>query len=103
MKKSIIMVLAFGCLTACDSKESIPQKNTYSCGNYDIEMSFSDDGATMHAVISGDAVDLSLTQSASGAKYTGILNDTTVVLWGKGDAWTLFVGPDETIIECSIK
>ena len=57
----------------------------------------------MHAIISGDAVDLALTQSASGAKYAGVLNDTNVVLWGKGDAWTMFLGPDETIIECSIK
>lgn len=103
MKKSVFLMLALGCLSACDDTESVIQKNAYLCGNYDVEMTFSDDGATMHAIISGDAVDLALTQSASGAKYAGVLNDTNVVLWGKGDAWTMFLGPDETIIECSIK
>ena len=103
MKKSVFLMLTLGCLSACDDTESVMQKNTYLCGNYDVEMTFSDDGAIMHAIISGDAVDLALTQSASGAKYAGVLNDTNVVLWGKGDMWTLFVGPDETIIECSIK
>lgn len=103
MKKSIIFMLVLGCLTACDGNETVSQKNAYSCGNYNVEMEFSDDGAIMHAIISGDAVDLALTQSASGAKYSGFLNDTNVVLWGKGNAWTMFLGPDETIIECSIK
>ena len=66
-------------------------------------MTFSEDGGVMHAVISGDVVDLKLTQSASGAKYAGVLNDTDVALWGKGDAWAMFVGDDEIMIECSVK
>ncbi len=103
MKKTISSIMLIGCLCACDKTEFVVKEKQYLCGNYDVEMTFSDDGATMHAIISGDAVDLVLTQSASGAKYTGFVNDANVVLWGKGDMWTMFVGSDETMIECSIK
>lgn len=90
-------------LNACDKQQLVQAKTAYVCGNYDVEFNFSDDGHTMYAIISGDAVDLSLAQSASGAKYTGTLNDTSVVLWGKGNVWTMFIGPEETVVECTVK
>ena len=62
-------------------------------------MQFSDNGDTMRANINGDELELSNVVSASGAKYAGILNDTIVVLWNKGENWTLILD-DETIIDC---
>lgn len=103
MKKLIIPVLALGCLVACENKEKTTQIPSYICGAYDVEFTFTEDGNIMHAIIAGDAVDLTLAPSASGAKYTGVLNDTNIVLWGKGEALTMYIGPDETMIECSIK
>ena len=104
MKKIIIPMIALGCLCACDApQDSAPKNPTYLCGNYEVEMTFLDDGNTMHAVIAGDAVDLSLAVSASGARYAGVLNDTPIVLWGKGDTWTMYVGPEETMVGCAVK
>ena len=103
MKRILSALVLCGLLSACDDASDVPTVPSYVCGNYTLEMTFSEDGGVMHAVISGDAVDLKLTQSASGAKYVGVLNDTDVVLWGKGDAWAMFVGDDEIMIECSVK
>lgn len=103
MKRILFTFMFVGALAACDKPEAIQNKNVYECGNYTVEMNFSEDGNVLTAVIAGDSVDLNLTESASGAKYTGVLNDTNVVLWGKGDLWTMFVGDDEVAIECGIK
>ena len=103
MKTILCLFTICGILVACDNSTKINSKPVYICGNYELEMTISEDGNTMHAIISGDAADLTLTQSASGAKYTGTINDTTVVMWGKGDTWTMFVGPEETMIECFVK
>lgn len=100
MKKTIVLALVLGICAACDSVKNDTQ---YLCGDYDIKISVSNDGDVMNAVIAGDAVDLVLSPSASGAKYVGVWNSTNVVLWGKGNLWTMFLGPDETMIECSIK
>ena len=54
------------------------------------------------ANINGDELELSNVVAASGAKFAGILNDTIVVLWNKGENWTLILD-DDTIIECESK
>ena len=104
MKNIFLSFLVIGALVACDKTEqTIENKNLYVCGNYTVDMNFSESGDVLTAVISGDSVDLKLTKSASGAKYVGVLNDTNVVLWEKGNTWTMFVGDDEVAIECGIK
>ena len=103
MKKIIVGVLGMFALAACDNADMPTAKPIYTCGNYDVEINIADDGNVLHAVISGDAVDLGLAVSASGARYTGVLNDTPIVLWNKGDLWTMFVGSEEIMIDCVIK
>ena len=103
MKRILSALVLCGLLSACDDASDVPTVPSYVCGNYTLEMTFSEDGGVMHAVISGDAVDLVLSPSASGAKYVGMWNSTNIILWGKGNLWTMFLGPDETMIECSIK
>ena len=99
MKKLIFMVFCALVLVACGKDDGIVHQK---CGGYDIEMRFSDTGDTMTANINGDELELSSVVSASGAKFAGILNDTIVVLWNKGENWTLMLD-DDTIIECSGK
>ena len=86
-------------IAACNRDEKVP---VLQCGEYDVQMTVSDDGEKMHANINGDELELSLVPSASGAKYTGILNDITVVLWSKGDTWTMMLD-EEQLIDCSAK
>lgn len=99
MKKILFCVLGALLLVACEHNEEI---NVHKCGGYDVEMHFSEDGSTMTANINGDELELSNVVAASGAKYAGILNDTIVVLWNKGENWTMILD-DETIIDCDIK
>ena len=99
MKKFLICLMCICALMGCKREEKTP---ILRCGGYDIQMDIAADGETMHANINGDELDLSLTPSASGAKYSGILNDIVVVLWQKGEVWTLMLD-DEQIIDCSAK
>lgn len=102
MKKYLFLLLGCVVLCACDSKSDDSNVVVRTCGDYNVEMSFSDDGESMHAVINGDAVDMTIAVSASGARYVGVLNDTDVTLWGQGDNWTMFLN-DEAPIECVAK
>lgn len=99
MKNVLIMALCVFTLCACNREEDIPVQR---CGGYDVQMGFSEDGETLHANINGDDVDLLHVISASGSKYSGVLNDTVVVLWVKGDVWTLMLDEDQ-IIDCKAK
>lgn len=101
MKCFIGLLLGCALMCGCD-KKSDTDVLTRQCGGYLVEMTFSDDGEKMHAVINGDAVDLQIAVSASGARYVGVLNDTDVTLWGKGDNWTMFLN-DEDPITCRQK
>ena len=97
MKKlALSLMMALG-LVACDQADVATGGMT--CGNYTVEMEFADEGSVLHAVINGDAVTLHSVVSASGAKYAGVLNDVSVALWGKGDAWIMVLNDDE-IIQC---
>lgn len=99
MKKLIALLTLCAIVTACDKSPKPDDIIRRTCGGYDVEMTFNPDGSIMHAVISGDSVDLTHTVTASGAKYIGNLNDTDVALWGKGNDWILILD-DENLIEC---
>jgi len=99
MKKFLVLLLCVFAVSACKRDEKTP---VLQCGGYDVQMEISETGETMHANINGDELELTLGPSASGAKYTGTLNDTTVVLWSKGEAWTMMLD-DEQIIDCTAK
>ncbi len=92
MKKFAFIFLAALALTSCDKSEKLMK-----CGDYEISKTLQGDMLTI--VINGDEVVLKQTAAASGARYAGILNDTNVVLWNKGNHWTLFLN-DEQPIDC---
>ena len=96
MKKFLFLLVCGVLVAACGHDDGIEHQR---CGGYDVEMRFSDNGDTMTANINGDELELSNVVSASGAKFAGILNDTIVVLWNKGENWTLVLD-DDTIIDC---
>ena len=99
MKKLMICLLCVLALVACKRNDSQP---ILHCGGYDIEMQMSDSGDKINANINGDDMELLLVPSASGAKYSGVLNDIVVVLWQKGESWTMMLDEDE-IIDCRAK
>ena len=101
MRKVLIAITASLALCACDKKTD-SDISTRQCGGYQVEMTFNDQGDAMHAIINGDEMDLTLSVSASGAKYDGVLNDTNVTLWQKGDEWTMILD-DDMVIECDRK
>lgn len=92
MKKILICLLAGLSLAACNKQENI-----ITCGEYEVAIEMNETGDKIHAVINGDEMDLDLAISASGARYVGILNDTTVTLWNKGSDWTMFLNDEEPI------
>ncbi|MDR0741173.1 MAG: MliC family protein [Rickettsiales bacterium] len=93
MKKILFSLLAAFVLVGCNNSEDVMK-----CGDYDVKIAQVGEN-DLKAVLNGDEVVLAQTVSASGARYEGVLNDTTIVLWGKGDDWTLFLN-EETPIEC---
>lgn len=103
MKKILLSILAVLAVAACDKSDAVSEKLTYQCGEHSVSISFSEDGSVMNAVISGVSAEFVLSLSASGTRYVGKFNDTDMVLWGKGDTWTMFVGPEETSVECIAK
>lgn len=100
MRKLLVLFAVLVGVCACDRSDT---SHITVCGDYEVTMEFSDDEHdTMRAVLNGDAVDLTRVVAASGAKYQGVLNDIVVVLWNKGDDWTLMLDED-TIIDCEIR
>ena len=100
MKKIFMLCGVLGALAACDKDAAEP---VLTCGDYEVSVDFDKSVVdNLHVVINSDAVELGLVESASGAKYQGVLNDTTVVLWQKGEDWTLMLDED-IIIECASK
>lgn len=97
MKKFLLLVLILISAAACDRTDS--KVVVRQCGGYGVEMTFSEDGDTMNAVINGDALTLSREVAASGARYVGSLNDTSVTLWGQGQDWLMILDED-IVIEC---
>lgn len=95
MKKLFLIFGLCAVVAACEKQDD--NRVARSCGEYNVEMTFSQDGETMSAVINGDNLEMERAISASGARYVGILNDTTVTLWGKGEDWTMFLNDEEPI------
>lgn len=104
MKKFLVIFAMIACVAACDKPDE-SNAIVRTCGDYDVEITLSDTGDTINAIINGDATTLNHAISASGARYVGMLNDTNVTLWNKGEDWTLFLGDDDTAvaIECVAK
>lgn len=100
MKKILLGLMVFGSVAACDRIDDTVVVR--QCGDYAVEMTFSETGETMNAVINGDALTLTNETAASGARYVGNLNDTSVTLWGKGKDWIMILD-DDMVIECSVK
>lgn len=96
MKSFWMCLLGLAVLSGCGHDEVVPD---LLCGGYDVQMAISDDGESMHANINGDELEMKLVVSASGAKYSGTLNDIVVVLWEKSGTWTMMLD-DEQIIDC---
>ena len=97
MRKILLLICVFG-LFACDGKND-SDLIVRRCGDYSVEIDFADNGEKMNAVINGDGLSLARSVSASGAKYDGVLNDTYVTLWGRGEDWLLILD-DDMVIEC---
>ena len=92
MKKIFVLSLVLLSLAACKKQE-----NVFVCGDYNVQITISQDGEKMNAVINGDELELVHAISASGARYVGVLNDTNVELWNKGKDWTMFLNEEEPI------
>ena len=99
MKKIMLCLLCVIALFACKKNDA---DSVLHCGAYDVQIVITEDGNKMQANINSDVADLSLVPSASGAKYSGVLNDIVVVLWQKGENWTMLLD-DEEIIDCRTK
>lgn len=97
MKRILLLSAVILSLGACEKPDDGITRR--QCGDYLTEMTFSDDGEKMYAVINGDKLTLTNDVSASGAKFVGTLNDTSVVLWSKGENWIMILD-DDMVIEC---
>lgn len=92
MKKVLFVFMAILVLAACNKPD-----NAMQCGAFDVSFTMDANGTTMDAVINGDPVTLQNVISGSGARYAGVLNDTDVVLWGKGHNWILILNDGDAI------
>ncbi len=93
MKRHLFLIpCSLFLLSGCDTPDDFMK-----CGEYEVKTEIHEDSMT--ATINGDMVELKHMVSASGAQYEGTLNDVSVVLWNRGDDWTLILGNDSPI-EC---
>ncbi|HNY25654.1 MAG TPA: MliC family protein [Alphaproteobacteria bacterium] len=91
MKKLLLCFITVLAVCGCDKSH-----DSLKCGEYEVTVKLQGDILT--TVINGDAVDLKQGISASGVRYVGVLNDTNVVMWNKGEHWTLFLNDEP--VEC---
>ncbi len=94
MKKICFCFIGLLALVACEKSD-----NVFECGKYEVEITPHEKGDKIMAVLNGDAVEMNIAPSASGARYIANLNDTEITLWNKGRDWTLIIG-DEEPVEC---
>lgn len=101
MKKIFVLAIACATLAACDADKK-SDVIVQQCGDYAVEITVSENGDKINAVLNGDAVELTNSVSASGAKFDGVLNDTAVTLWNQGESWIMILD-DDAIDECVAK
>lgn len=93
MKKLILPVLILAGVFACEK-----MNNSMRCGEYDISLKFRDDADEIWVNINNETIILNLVQSASGAKYDGVMkNGNVLTLWAKGDDWTMFINDGQPV------
>ncbi len=98
MKKILLLLFCAVCFSACDRKNTI----NVICGDYDVKIDMSEDGEKLNTTINDENVNFNIAISASGVRYVGIKNETEIVLWNKGDDWTLYF-EENTPISCTAK
>ncbi|MDE5615979.1 MAG: MliC family protein [Alphaproteobacteria bacterium] len=101
MKKVFLFAVICFALAACDAKNA-SDVIVQQCGDYTVEITLSESGDRINAVLNGDAAELINAVSASGARFDGVLNDTPVTMWNKGDSWTMILDED-MVYECVAK
>lgn len=101
MKKVFLFSVVCASLAACDGEKK-SDVIVQQCGDYTVEITLDSTGDKINAVLNGDAVELANVVSASGAKFDGVLNDTAVTLWNKGEMWTMILDED-MVFECVTK
>ena len=101
MKKVYLISVICASLAACDGEKK-SDGIVQQCGDYTVEITLDETGDKINAVLNGDAVELTNVVAASGAKFDGVLNDTAVTLWNKGEMWTMILD-DDMIVECVAK
>ena len=101
MKKVFLFSVICASFAACDGEKK-SDVIVQQCGDYTVEITLDETGDKINAVLNGDAVELTNVVAASGAKFDGVLNDTAVTLWNKGEMWTMILD-DDMIVECVAK
>lgn len=101
MKKIFLCLGACAALAACDADKK-SDVIMQQCGDYTVEITPSENGEKITAVLNGDSVELTNSVSASGAKFDGVLNDTAVTLWNQGESWIMILD-DDAAVECVAK
>lgn len=94
MKKIIILFFVIPLIISCE------RHKTVQCG--DLKVEFVDDFKDIDKIkvnVNDKIVDLEITKSASGSKYTGFLDKNQIDLWGKGTDWVIILN-DDKVIEC---
>ena len=95
MKKILLPVVFICTLTACERSSSYMQ-----CGDYRVsDITFTPDGTIMDAYVNDTLTRFYLVQSASGSKYDGVYDAKQMILWSRGEAWTMFIN-DGPALEC---
>lgn len=95
MKKVLGPLVLMLALSACGDTNTIQ----LDCSGNDVAINMSEDGESLSTVINGENVDFNIAISASGVRYVGQINGTEVVLWNKGEDWTLYFD-ENTPIAC---